>query len=323
MVYEETKVLISCMVTLQLICVFVFAYAKSGFLINGLIRFIFFFYLGQHTLKQKEKEQHAAHASEPEKREPIPRHKPTKPHTAPSLGPAPLSQTRCTNSAPLVRMTPKAQPNIQRGWTSRVRHEPYPDTCARQKADSLNSSSNLKKTIKIEVNDDDNDKSNTEIEVNRIGNDKTKFVIHSNSDSLSNLASETSTKDTGGANEISQSLVGDNSSESSGATTLVDESLQIETPTTCTMDTSVNENGNTQGSGILDSMNIKVETNTEYDSDWEISGAEPGNISQNTAANDASHPRNTGKTVMQQTSGNKSLDLIDDFINAPIYIPSP
>ena len=111
----------------------------------------------------------------------------------------------------------------------------------------------------------------------------------------------------------------DKSSESSGATTLVDESLQIETATTCTMDTSVNENGNTQGAGILDGMNIKVETNTEYDSDWEISCAEPGNISQNTATNDASHPGNTGKTVMQQTSGNKSLDLIDDFIKAHIY----
>ena len=318
----KTKVLISCMVTVQLICVFVFAYAKSGSLMNGLIRCIFFFYLGQHTLKQKEKEQHAAHASEPEKREPAPRHKPTKPCTAPSLVPAPLSQATCTNSAPPMKMTPKARPNIQRGWTSRVLYEPYPDSCARQKVDSLSSSWNLKETIKIEVNGDDNDKSNTEIEVNRIGNDKTKFVIHSNSDSLSSLESETSTKDTGSANEILQSLVGDYSSEPSGATTFVDESLQIETATTCTMDTSVNENGNTQGAGTLDSMNIKVETNTEHDSDWEISCVESGNISQNTAANDTSHPGNTGKTVMQQTSGNKSLDLIDDLINAPVlYIP--
>ena len=205
MVYEETKVLISYMVTVQLIWVFVFAYAKSGFLINGLIWYIFYFYLGQHTLKQKEKEQHAAHT--PEKREPVPRHKPTKPRTAPSLVPAPLSQATCTNTAPPVRMTPKARPNIQRGWTSQFRHEPYPDTCARQKADNLNSFSNLKETIKIEVNDDDNDKSNTETEVNSIGNDKTKFVIHSNSDSLSNLASETSTKDTGGANEFRNPLL--------------------------------------------------------------------------------------------------------------------
>ena len=35
----KTKALISCAVTAQLICVFVFAYAKAGFLITRLIDF--------------------------------------------------------------------------------------------------------------------------------------------------------------------------------------------------------------------------------------------------------------------------------------------
>ena len=226
---------------------------------------------GQHTLKQIEKEREQQTASDPERLVPgpKPRYTPTKPHTSPRQLSS-LSQS--PSRAHSVKVTHAPRSNTQRGGASNVRHEPYPGARPRKKAEHSDSVSNLKETIKIEVNDDvdhanrsnngnemhsENEKTNSSIDLNSLG-------------PFSDLSSQTDI-----TTEISQSMVGDNSSESSSST-IINKSLHADSKR---MDDSVSEN--IEGASTLASMNIKVETNAEYDSDLEIPGVESGEMAQN------------------------------------------
>ena len=241
---------------------------------------ILFLFIGQHSLKQakSENDQWAAQSTNSVdlgNSELISRHKRPEPSISPGLALVSFSQTTCTNSSPPVaRMTPYSQTNVERGRTSgsRVKHKPYSDV--RHKADSdPNASSSGKKTIRIVVHDDDDvaDESNMDTEMNGIQADKTQHVVNSNnSDSFSMVPSETDSGETGTCVANSEVNLESHIKNTSLCTNKA-QNIDISG-----LDMSVT-NENTHESGSLDSMNIKVETNTEYDSNLEISGVELAN----------------------------------------------
>ena len=240
----------------------------------------FISFIGQHSLKLAEKENNQWEAQSTHDSvglgncELITRHQPPEPSISPGLALASYSQTTCTNSAPASgRLTPNSQPNIERAKTSRphVRHKPYSDVRHKVNGDP-NASSKGKKTIRIVVHDDDvDDESNMDTEMNGIQADKTQHVVNSNnSDSFSMVPSETVIGETGTC--IANSEVNSESHfRNNSICTNKAQNIDISG-----LDMSVTDE-NTNGSGNLDSMNIKVETNTVYDSDLEISGVEPAN----------------------------------------------